>query len=207
MKRILLIGVASAASLFGVAAVAAPAMASNGPGTVTAVTHAADHPDTTNVETGLDTLSNGPVWAWDNSADKFTATPIDPAANGGANWSVVATVTGSFQGFADPQTGQPLTSTGSVKGTIQYNVKSASQPSAANLPSQEPGVASHTQAELTLNQYPHLTGMINQLFGGGPLPTDTQVMSIVGGGDYNFSYQNGNYVQNTNGITGDVQGH
>jgi hypothetical protein len=41
--------------------------------------------------------------------------------------------------------------------------------------------------------------MVNDLFGG-------QATSVIGG-DYSYSYQNGNYVQDTSGITGDVVGH
>ena len=142
MKRILLIGVASAASLFGVAAVAAPAMASNGPGTVTAVTHVSNHPDTTSLPADYllslgsanATLDSpgGPVWAYDNLSERFTVTDL-----GGGNYTVDVTLQGSFQGFADPRTqaeedvlglhhapGTALDSQGSVKGTIQYNVYS-----------------------------------------------------------------------------------
>lgn len=210
MKRILFTAAAAATVIAGSAVMAAPAFASTGPVTVTAVTHSANHPDTTSLKTGYPlpgqdaTLQSpgGPVWAFDNTATKITATPISPIASDGANWSVVITETGQFQGFADPRTGAALTSTGSVKGTIQYDVSSDSQPDAANLPAQEPGVATQDQAGID-GGYTHLSGMISQLFGGHE--------TVVGGGDvYSFSYQNGNYTQIASPalvISGDVRGH
>jgi hypothetical protein len=113
---------------------------------------------------------------------------------------VTINVTGSFKGFADPgangttdQTqgyGQPLTSNGPVKGTITYDVKSSTPPDPANLlPNQAPDTGLGTA--------------LSQLFDNQPAST-----LIVGGGDvYTFSYQNGNYVQDTTGIHGDVTGH
>jgi hypothetical protein len=210
---------AGAAAVAGSIALASPAMASNGPGTVTAVTHSANHPDTTSLPSedlpGATLHSvGGPVWAWDNTATKITVTPIKPIASDGANYSVVITETGQFRGFADPTNGSALTSTGSLKGTIQYDVYSASQPSAANLPAQEPGAATQDQAGID-GGYTHLGGMINQLFGGSPVYGAPQVFTYEGGGDYHFAYQdspgNPGYVQaSVNGvpsITGDVTGH
>jgi hypothetical protein len=192
---------------------ATAASASTGPATVTAVTHSADHPDTTNMS-GPATLSStgGPVWAWDNTATKITATQYPSAQGDGANYSVVITETGQFQGFADPTNGTALTSTGSLKGTIQYDVYSASQPSAANLPSQEPGVPTRDQAGLDAKQNTHLGDMINQLFGGD---STHQAVTIEASGDYHFAYQDSpghpGYVQDQTGpvftVTGDVTGH
>ena len=177
--------------------------------TVHAVTHSPGHLDTTSGPlTGvLKTSPNGPVWAYDNLSEQFTAVPVN--LPDGANWSVTIDVTGSFQGFADPGAngtttgnyGQPLVSSGPVHGTIQYDVKSDHAPDPKALPSQEPdgtglGVA------------------LGQLFGitdGSSIFAQTAPPQVVGGGDYNFSYQNGNYVQsavgNTSTITGDVTGH
>jgi len=189
MKRILLIGVASAASLFGVAAVAAPAMASNGPGTVTAVTHVSNHPDTTSLPADYllslgsanATLDSpgGPVWAYDNLSERFTVTDL-----GGGNYTVDVTLQGSFQGFADPRTqaeedvlglhhapGTALDSQGSVKGTIQYNVYSPEGgPNPAALPAQQPSDT-------------HLSDEIHQLFPGADA---TEIIS--GGNHYTFTY-------------------
>ena len=210
MKRILITAAAAAAALAGSAAVAAPAMASNG---VTAVTHSAQHDDTTSgpLVGALKYSDNGPVWAYDNLSEHFTVTPYTIPQTDGANYSVVITDTGSFQGFADPGAngtqsqsdgyGQALTSTGSVKGTIQYDVSSATPPNPANLPAQEPD---HTSMGVALNQ----------LFGatdGSSIFADAVGPHVTGGGNYNFSYQNGNYVQSFDGttsiITGDVKGH
>jgi hypothetical protein len=166
---------------------AGAALASSGP--ITAVTHASNHPDTTSVS-GPATLDspNGPVWAYDNLALKFTVTP-----NGEGVSKVVITTNGSFAGFADPTTGQALTSNGSVAGSITYYWESpngAADANPANLPAQEPPTVG-------------LSTMITQLFGGGENAGPTW----PGNGDYTFSYQHGNYVQDTNGATGDVVGH
>jgi hypothetical protein len=197
LKRILLIGAASAVSLFGVAAVAAPAMASSGPAQY--VTHTNGHPDTTSLPQGYplpgqdatQPSTGGPVWAFDNNTVKFTVTP----ESGPGNYRVSVDVVGSFHGFADPTTGAALTSDGSDKGTIAYDVLAApgQAPDPAGLPSQEAGGIGG----------PTLRDMISQLFDGNE--------TVVGGGDvYTFSYQNGNYVQvgaPSPATRGDVRGH
>ena len=194
MKRIIYTVVAAAAILTGSAAAAAPAMASNTPGQVFAVTHSAQHSDTTSgpVAGVLRPSANGPVWAIDNLTEQITATPTGNPDE----WSVNANVTGSFAGFADPGRdgttdpalgyGQPLSSNGPVKGTITYIVTSPNRPDPANLlPNQAPDTG--------------LGAAIRQLF------NDSNAQ--LAGGDYSFSYQNGAYVQNTAGISGDVRGH
>jgi len=176
MKRIMLIGAASAASLFGVAGAAAPAMAGTGPASVTAVTHSFDHLDTTSVPTGTDS-PNGPVWAHDNLMERFVATD-----NGNGTWTVAITVNGSFDGFADPRTqaeedalglahapGSPLDSHGSVKGTYTVQVSSAVAPDpAALLPQQPDGTG--------------ISAAVHQLF-----PGDDASEGITGG-HYTFTY-------------------
>ena len=193
MKRILITAAAGAAALAGAVALAAPAMASNG---VTAVTHSPQHYDTTNVPTGTDS-PNGPVWAYDNLSEHFTVTP----GTGPGNYSVTIDVTGSFQGIADPVSGQPLVSNGPVKGTITYDVHSDTPPNPKSLPAQEPD---HTGLGVALNQ---LFGVTD----GSSIFADAVGPHVTGGGAYTFSYQNGNYTQvgDNDGvtITGDVTGH
>jgi hypothetical protein len=190
--RIIRAFVIAAVSL-GVLAI--PAMASAGatPGAVHAVTHSAQHNDTTSGGPGTACTSsdNGPVWAIDNLSEHFTAVPVTGLSDG-ANWQVTIDVTGSFAGFADPNTCDALTSHGPVHGTIEYDVYSATPPDPASLlPNQAPDTG--------------LGAALSQLFDGQPATA-----LIVGGGDYYFSYQNGNYVQQypaTPYITGDVKGH
>jgi hypothetical protein len=180
----LLIGAASAVSLFGVAAVAAPAMAGTGPASVTAVTHVSNHPDTTGLPPQYlpgATLSSpgGPVWAYDNLSERFAVTDL-----GDSHYTVNVTLQGSFQGFADPRTpqeeadlgllhvpGTALDSQGSVKGTISYDVYSPEGgPDPAALPSQEPSDT-------------HLSDEIHHLFPGA------DSTEIIGGGNhYTFTY-------------------
>jgi hypothetical protein len=167
------IGMAAAAGIAAVGMTASMAAAS---GPIVAVTHSAVHDDTTSVPTGVNS-DNGPVWAYDNLSERFT---VVPEASPG-NWSVTIDVSGSFAGFANPRTaaemtaagltspapGAPLTSHGSVKGTIQYDVSSPNAPDKAALPAQEPD---HTG----------LGAALSQLFDGNE--------SVVGGGAYTFSY-------------------
>jgi hypothetical protein len=182
------------------ATLATSASASVKPVTVTANTHLNNHPDTTNGSGGGSLIStpNGAVWAYDNETTKFTVT-----SQGGNQYLVSIDIVGSFHGFADPGVkgttdptqgyGAPLTSDGSVKGTIAYEVTATQAPDPANLPGQSASDA-------------HLSTLINQLFG------DSVVLDVNGNplisqvGDYSFSYQNGNYVQAAT-ITGDVTGH
>jgi hypothetical protein len=186
MKRILFAGAAAAAALAGSLALAAPAMASNGPVTVTANTHLNNHPDTTGVAVQGRTDN---VWAYDNATEKFTA-----IQQGDGSWVVNVDYVGSFHGFADPTQGTALDSNGSVKGAISFTVAAGYTPNPANLPGQSASDA-------------HLTDNIKALFGGN-LPDS----AIGGGSAYVFSYQNGNYVQNQPLVgpytsTGDVTGH
>jgi hypothetical protein len=179
--RIVAIAIAAtAAGGLGVVS-AGSALASTGP--LIAVTHASDHPDTTSASgPACGTSGNGPTWALDNIARQFRVT-----SNADGSWTVVVTDNGSFSGFADPTTCQALTSTGSIRGTITFDVVSPSPPSASGLAPQYVGDVSTTQ-------------MVRDLFGG-------QATSVVGGA-YHYSYQNGNYVQDSStGSTGDVNGH
>jgi hypothetical protein len=171
----LLIGAASAVSLFGVAAVAAPAMAATGPASVTAVTHSFMHNDTT----GFAVYTGDTVWAHDNLMERFVATD-----NGNGTWTVAITVNGSFDGFADPRTaqeeidlglqhmpGSPLDSHGSVKGTYTVTVTAppGDTPDPAALPAQEPDGTG-------------LGAAVHQLFPGD------DATEAIAGGPYTFTY-------------------
>lgn len=151
-----------------VAALASPVVfavaASASTGTTVAVTHSAGHPDTTSVG-GPATKDSpgGPVWAYDNLSERFIVTP--EASPG--TWSVTIDVSGSFAGFADPNTGQALVGNGSVRGTIQYDVSSPNVPDKASLPATEPDGTG-------------LGTALSQLFDGSE--------TITGGGAYSFTY-------------------
>ncbi|MGE5289989.1 MAG: hypothetical protein ACM3ML_22950 [Micromonosporaceae bacterium] len=163
-------------ALGGVAA----ASASQGP--VTAVTHSSQHDDTTSVSSAC-TLANagpgGPVWAYDNLSLRYAVTP----ETGPGNYSVTIHANGSFKAICDPVTGDPATFNGSVDGWITYDVSSPNTPDPKNVPAQEPD---HTG----------LGAGLSRLFGGS--------YSIVGGGDYSFTYnpvEGCKYIQNTAGST------
>jgi hypothetical protein len=142
MKRILLVAAASGAAMFGVAAVAAPAMASNGPRTVTAVTHIQKAQDTTSgTATSVLDPTFGPVWAYDNITKQFTVTQTGVNADGSHSYKVDLQVHGSFDSFSDPNTGLPyptaLDVTGSISGVNTYYVNSPTPPDPSAVPGQE----------------------------------------------------------------------
>lgn len=135
------------------------------PGSITAVTHASNHPDTTSVS-GDATMPSpgGPVWAFDNLSIRFSVTPT-----GDGTYQVVITDAGSFTGFASPTTGNADVNRGSVRGWISYDVTSPNAPDPAALPAQQP-----------IDPSPSTSAMLSELFGG--------TMTITGGGSYSFSY-------------------
>jgi hypothetical protein len=203
--RTIIAAVAAPLALGGVLLTSTAASAATGPQQY--VTHAQMHPDTTSYPTssGIVNWDNSPVWAWDNVTLKFTPTPISPALPDGDNWLVKVEVVGSFQGFADPNSGADLISTGDIHGTISYTLHSDGVPQA--LPAQQPqGVVDYSQSPAMVINSTSLSpgapagSMLQQLF--------TQpVSSVEGGGVYDFSYQHGNYIQNTAGNFGFIRGH
>jgi hypothetical protein len=177
MKKLLTRG------LMGVAALAVPAgalmalpmvAASATPsGIVMATTHSSNHPDTTD-KSGPGTIysDNGPVWAYDNLSLQLSAAPGTPGI-----YEVTVIAHGSFSANADPNNGVIYTGTGSVNGTLSYEVSSTTPPSAKNLPAQEPGSA-------------QMSAIVNDLFGGKA--------TNVAMNSYSFSYtpiDGGTYTQ------------
>jgi hypothetical protein len=170
-KRGLLGAVAVAVPLS--AAMTLPMAANASSSTVTATTHSSNHPDTTSVSgPGTINSDNGPVWAYDNLSLQISAAP-----NGSNSYAVTVIAHGSFVANADPKTGAAYTGTGSVSGTLSYEVSSPAQPNAKNMPAQEPGTA-------------HMSQIVNDLFGGKA--TNVTMNS------YSFSYNpidGGTYTQ------------
>lgn len=146
---------------------------------VTASTSVSNHPDTTNASGPACTSSgNGPVWANDAYTSKMNA-----VSTGTNAWRVTIQDNGTFSGFADPVTCNALNSSGSFLFLYTVTVNSANTPSQATLHSSYSGAVSTTQ-------------MVKDFFGDSS--------ATVTGGDYFASYQDGNYVQTTNSIYGDV---
>jgi hypothetical protein len=167
------------------------------PGYVKAVVHSPGHLDTTNVAGPATKDSpNGPVWAYDNLTEQFTVVPTGPA--GSNTYAVTIDSIGSFKGIADPATGQALDSNGSVKGTIEYVVTSPVAPNAKALPSQE---ADGTGLGVALGQ------LFGQTDGQSIFAAHSGADQVTGGGAYNYSYQNGSYVQSYDGVTSTITGH
>ena len=104
---------------------------------------------------------------------QFSVTP----ETGPGNYSVTIYAHGSFQAFADPNTGACATFNGSVDGSIQYDVSSTSAPDPSALPAQSPNTSQGT--------------MLSELFDGNA--------TMVGGGHYSYTYNRvdgGKYIQN-----------
>jgi hypothetical protein len=186
-KRLAPIAMAPVGALGIGALTAGAALAGPGPGTVKAVTHASNLPDTCACTT--DTLSsNGCVWAYDNLSRQFTVT-----SNGNNDYTVVVTDHGSFAAFAEPNnadlnTFYPISANGSINGTYTVDVVSASAPNPAAVPAQVSGDQS-------------TSATIRMLF--------NNPSAVVTGGDYTYTYKAGGntYTQTTNSITGDITGH
>lgn len=174
---------AAAAALLGglgAASLASAGLASASVTSVSAHTYVSDHPDTTNGSGGACTWSlNGYVWARDAYTSHMTA-----VKTGASTWQVTLRDSGRFDGFADPNTCAAADTRGSLTGLYTLVVTSATAPSRHYLHSSYAGNVSTTK-------------MVNDFF-------NDAATSIVGG-DYFFSYQNGNYVQTTSGTSGDVK--
>ena len=127
--------------------------------TVVASTHVAGVPDTTvgstatgfyedasgHMTTDPSQSAFGPVWAIDDATDTYKVHSL-----GDGNYAVDRMVNGTFQAFAQPNTGLstvlPLNVSGQLHGTISYVVHSANGPDAsALLPEQAIGTGSHAQ--------------------------------------------------------------
>jgi hypothetical protein len=147
--------------------------------TVVASTHVSGVPDTTTGYTGSWEDGNGKVthvesqsvygavWAIDDVTDTYHVTPL-----GNNQYAVDRMVNGTFEAFAQPNSGLPTASLldpsvkGQVHGTISYVVTSVNGP-VGNLPSQEPtATGSHAQ--------------LLQLF--------PDASNISGGNDWVFAY-------------------
>jgi hypothetical protein len=150
--------------------------------TVVASTHVAGVPDTTVGNTGFYEDASGhvttdpalsvygPVWAIDDVTDTYRVTPL-----GNDNYAVDRMVNGTFEAFAQPNSGLPTASPlnpsvkGQLHGTISYVVHSATGPVASHLaPEQVLGTGSHAQ--------------LLQLFPG------SSEADISGGSDWVFAY-------------------
>jgi hypothetical protein len=122
----------------------------------------------------------GPVWAFDNMERQFTATSL-----GGDQWAVTQTITGTYNAFADPNTGAKLDKpvTGPISATLSYTVTSTTPP--VDLPAQLDDVAGGAGAQW------HSGDIVSNWF---------QISANnISGGTYHFEYKGlpgGLYVQN-----------
>lgn len=178
MKRILITAVASAAALAGTAAVAAPAMASNGSGpstaTVVASTQETNVPDTTSGTATTVSSPGGPVWAYDNVTKTFRVTP-----NGNGQYTVSEIVNGTFSAFDEPNTGSstptPINVDGQMHGTNTYYVSSTATPDPQGL---APQVNDNSGGAGSVST----SDLIAQIFHNDPNAV------IGGGGNWVFAY-------------------
>jgi hypothetical protein len=177
-----LIGIASIALAAATTMGIGSAVVANAATTVSASTSVTNHPDTTAAPTqgSCESSPGGFVWAHDFYTSKITAIEEANPAN---TWNVTITDNGTFDGFADPNTCQTLQSVGSLSGNYELTVTSDTAPNASGLKSNYDGAVSTNT-------------MVADLF-------NNKQTNIVGGA-YNFSYQNGHYVQDTSGQHGSV---
>jgi hypothetical protein len=171
VKRAALVGVAALAITF---MGAGTALAGTNSGAVTGTTQSNHHPDTTSVS-GPGTVASpgGPVWAYDNLS--FT---LHSLRTGPDTYAVEIDANGTFNGFANPNTGLAQVNRGTLKGWLDETVTSPVKPSRDYLPKLEPGDMS--QSAIT-----------SQFFGSAA--------TSVTGGHYHYVYRNVNghpYVQN-----------
>lgn len=195
--RKIVYALAAACGLGGLAAGGSAALASSGPSggpaRIVITTKSYGHYDTTG-DGGSATFTspNGPVWAIDNLGEQWvitacSANPACSAAGDGANYAVTMNVGPKINGgsrfaeFADPGAGTNETSdpcpagnpggphigSGTVTGTIEWDVSSSTAPDLTGVPSAEPPATS-------------LGTVLHQIFDGN----DTE----TGGGHYDFSY-------------------
>jgi len=142
-------------------------------------------PDTTfggNAGSATEYSDNGPVWASDDITRNITVTPAGPGL-----WTVTFVENGTYNAFADPNTGLAWSNTGNMHGTVSYTVSSATPPNMAKLPASLPGVVDQNNTQVVPGTVPTLAGLavhghgyiIGLLFGA-----DASVTS----GPYSYHY-------------------
>jgi hypothetical protein len=112
---------------------ATSASAATLPGTITAQVHQQGVPDTTwggNAGPATHDSPGGPVWAYDNLERKLVAIQDQ---HDQTLWHVTLSSQGSYQAFADPNTGDTWVSGGPVNGWVTHDISSKTPPSASNL--------------------------------------------------------------------------
>ena len=135
-----LLGTAGQASAAVTQGPAAAVLTANVQQTYTGKVSQTNVPDTTSVDTtvpGISTENNdsslygpiGPVWAHDDITRNITVTPSGPGL-----WTVTFVENGTYNAFADPNTGLAWSNTGNMHGTVSYQVASNTPPKMANLP-------------------------------------------------------------------------
>lgn len=168
------VALAGAAALAVAVLPASVALAGTHGSAVTGHTYAAHHPDTTSASgTGTVSSPNGPVWAYDNLS--FT---LHSLRTGPDTYAVEVDAHGTFNGFANPNTGNTEANHGSLNGWYNLTVTSPDKPNRLYLPALEPGSMSQG-------------AIVEQFFGGEA--------TNVTGGHYHYVYRNIDghpYVQN-----------
>lgn len=144
-------------------------------GQVTAVTHTMNHPDTTSVSSDCTNIGfpGGPVWAYDNLSLRLVATQTGPDT-----YTVTIYAHGSFSAVCNPVTGAVWNGHGSVAGSYQLTVTSATPPDPAAVPAQQSSSLT-SQGDIVRQMFPDA--------------------SNVAGGPYNYTYNRvngGKYYQN-----------
>jgi len=189
----LLLGTAGQASAAVTQGPAAAVLTANVQHTYTGQISQTGVPDTTfGGNAGPATVSSdyGPVWAWDDITRNITVTPA-----GSGLWTVTFVENGTYNAFADPNSGLPWSNTGNMHGTVSYTVTSATPPNMANLPASLPGMVDQsgnqvmpgtgsTLAGSTVHGHGYIIGLLfgsNASVSGGPWSYHyTQIQDVPG---------------------------
>ena len=155
-------------------------------------------PDTTfggNAGHATEASGNGPVWASDDIARNITITPA-----GQGLWTVSFVENGKYNAFADPNSGDYWTNTGTMHGTVSYTVASDTPPDMSKLPASLPGMVDPSNnAQVLPGTMKDLTGLTVQGHGyiiGLVFPNNKGWQGVTGGPwDYHYTQ-----VQNTQGV-------
>ena len=113
-------------------------------------------PDTTfggNAGRATEYSDNGPVWASDDITRNITVTPSGPGL-----WTVTFVENGTYNAFADPNTGLAWSNTGNMHGTVSYQVASNTPPNMAKLPASLPGMVDQNNSQVVPGTVSTLAG-------------------------------------------------
>ena len=192
-----LLGTAGQASAAVTQGPAAAVLTANVQQTYTGKVSQTGVPDTTfggNAGPATEYSDDGPVWASDDITRNITVTPAGPGL-----WTVTFVENGTYNAFADPNTGLAWSNTGNMHGTVSYTVSSATPPNMAKLPASLPGVVDQNNTQVVPGTVPTLAGLAVHGHGyiiGLLFPANSNWQGVTGG-PYSYHYAQ---IQDVQGV-------